>query len=163
MATYSNIVRKYGVFASTLHVVGAAVHRWWTNVLLKERCTRLGSRTAQQCASYAADGLKSSHRQTRSWQTWLLPIKLWCNATWRAGHTWFIAYSAPFVAETLAKSFHTLIGIDQSSFDMALLILNNKVSLFRHHRLKLNRRGAAVGFLEACHFLGSGGEGVRGL
>lgn len=159
MATYSNIVRKYCIFASTLHGVGAAVHRWWTNVLLKERCTRLGSRTAQQRASYAADGLKSSHRQTRSWQTWLLPI-MQCDL--KSGtHAWFIAYFALFVAEALAKSFHTLIGIDQSSVDMALLILNNTASLFRHHHLKLNRRGAAVGSLEAfmCYIYSFGING----
>ena len=69
------IVREWAVlrlcFDSTWS--GSSSHRWWTNVLLRECCTRLGACTAQQRASFAADGLKSSHWQTRLWQTWLLP------------------------------------------------------------------------------------------
>lgn len=125
---------------------GSSSHRWWTNVLLKERCTRLGSCTAQQRASFAADGLKSSHQQTRSWQAWLLP-----SIHWRVGYMFFGIFH--FVCgRALAKSFYPLIGIDQSSFDMALLIVNESVSLFQHHHPKLNCRSCCY-ILWGLHML----------
>lgn len=88
------IVRKLAALHLCLSSAwsGSSSHRWWTNVLLRERCTRLGSCTAQQWASFAADGLKSSHQQTRKWHTRLISSILWCNATWRVGYVFALLH-----------------------------------------------------------------------
>lgn len=124
-------VRKWAVLRLRFNSAwsGSSSHRWWTNVLLKERCTRLGSCTAQQWASLAADGLKSSHRQT-----WLLPSI--CDAMqlekWNTCPIYCIFHFV-FVVEHLPNHFTDWSVLIWGSFDMALLLVNVSVSLFQHH------------------------------
>ncbi len=122
------IVRKWAVLCFNSAWSRSSSHRWWTNVLLKERCTRLGSCTAQQWVSLAADGLKSSHRQTR-----LLPSI--CDAMrleeWNTPLIYCIFRLV--CSHALAKSLYLLTGIDQRQLWHGLVISDKSVSLFQHH------------------------------
>lgn len=72
---------------------GSSSHRWWTNVLLRERCTRLGTCRAHQWASFCYKQFEK-HPPTNTLVAWYLP------SIHDAMHEWdacFLSYIFHFV------------------------------------------------------------------